>query len=98
MAEYHCAKFQVQSSTLPELKRGGGMCRPQGNTRPKKAGAARVKQKAIIFFWETDFIAFQQSKNSFVVAWNNLANEIDQASFILTTFHELGKVTWDFKI
>ena len=74
------------------------MCRPQGNTRPKKPGAARVKQKAIIFFWEIDFIAFQQSKNSFVVAWNNLANEIDQASFILTTFHELGKITWDFKI
>ena len=56
-----------------------------------------VKQKTIIFFRETDFIAFQQSKSSFVVARNNFANEIDQTGFILTEIYKFGKVTWNFR-
>ena len=45
MKEYHSHKFQVQSSTLPEFRKGA-QCAPlpplQGNAKPKKPGAARV--------------------------------------------------------
>ena len=49
------------------------------------------------YFGEIDFISFQQNKSSFVVVGNSLANEIDQAGFILTAFHEFGKISWDFR-
>ena len=44
MAEYHSAKFQVQSATLPEFRKGGhNVPSPRENTRPKKLGTVRVK-------------------------------------------------------
>ena len=55
MTYYHCAKFQVQSSTLPEFKKGEHsvvppLPPPPGNTRPKKPGAARVKCLSICHY------------------------------------------------
>ena len=52
---------------------------------------------ATYFFGEIEFISFQQSKSSFVVVGNSLGNEIDQVGFILTAFHEFGKISWDFR-